>query len=274
MKRSSSRARSCGSDSTRSRAAASSMASGTPSSRRHSRTTSATFAAVSSKSPVAARARSTNSETASNAVASGTRRRVDLRHGHRRHRQQVLAVHRQRLPAGREHRQVLGAAQQLGDERRARVDEVLAVVQDQQQPVPAHRHHEVVDLPLGEPVVQAVRLRDRARHQRRLGPAGQLDHRDAAVVPGRQVAGDPQGEPGLADAAGAGQRDQPCVREQVDDLAELPATTDEAGELGRERGMDTGVGAHLSLPFGVDRVRRPGRAARRRGHGSAAASSR
>ena len=68
--RSSSRARICSADNTRARAAASSIANGIPSTRRHTRATATRLAAVSSNVGATAQARSTNSRTASNSERS------------------------------------------------------------------------------------------------------------------------------------------------------------------------------------------------------------
>ena len=55
------------------------------------------------------------------------------RHGQRRHREDGLAGNAQRLPAGREHPQARGAAQQRRRQRGAGAEQVLAVIQDEQQ---------------------------------------------------------------------------------------------------------------------------------------------
>ena len=99
------------------RTAASSIASGSPSSRRHSSTTVAWFAAVSSNVPDAAAARSVNSMTASfccswASVSAPSRRRQF----ERRDRDHVLTRHLQRLPAGRDHPHLGRSAQHLAHE--------------------------------------------------------------------------------------------------------------------------------------------------------------
>ena len=135
------RSASSSSGSARSRTAASSMASGMPSSRRHSRITSARFASLTVNPGSTAAARRANSS-----MASVVPWRGGVVTGQAEPGEDVaaLAGHVQRLPAGGEHRDLA----RLGDdglgEQRAGVDDVLAGVEDQQHALVAQvREHRV-----------------------------------------------------------------------------------------------------------------------------------
>ena len=188
--RSSSRSRELGRAHRRSiRAAASSIASGMPSSRRQiSPTASASSARRARSRGTAARARSTNSATASPLRPS--------RIAERRHRPEPLAVEPQALAARRQHLHARARAQRSPRRaRRAGVEEVLAVVEHQQQLPAAQALDDAlvhVDCPAlrrtaqrgGDRIGHRVRVADRrelARTTRRRGySADHLGRRPAA----------------------------------------------------------------------------------------------
>ena len=120
----------------RTRAAASSMASGMPSSCSQIAATWGALSFVTAKFGRPRSARSTNRRTASNDP-----RRLDVRHvvgsrrHHRGHPPRHLARQVQRLPARGQDLQRRAAAQQRLDQRRRLVQQVLAVVDDDERVV-------------------------------------------------------------------------------------------------------------------------------------------
>ena len=114
----------CAGLSERTRAAASSIASGIPSSRR-------TISAIVATIPVVQlEPRVGGDGPLGEQPGGGGGRPVRVE---RRHRFAVLAVDAERLPARGEHAQRGRGVEQVLDERRGRVDEVLAVVDDEQR---------------------------------------------------------------------------------------------------------------------------------------------
>ena len=132
-------------------------------------------------------------------VGGGHRQRVE--------RQGVLGPDAQRGPAGGEHPQAGAATEQLRH-LAGRVEDVLEVVEDEQVPPVPQRRGEGVH---GPPALlhPAHGARHRGQDQARVGERGQLDHRDRAGEVAGQRPGHREGEPGLPDPAGAGQREQP-----------------------------------------------------------------
>ena len=142
-----------------------------------------------------------------------------------------LAGNAERLAAGRQHGQVRAAAEQSLGEARDRLDQVLAVVEQEQLPAIADVLGEG-DLrrPVGgEPGVQ--RLGDRRADQLGLAERRQLDRPDPVgeILP--PLARKLQRQPGLAAAAGPGQGEEPRVAQQRRDLGQLALAADEAGQL-------------------------------------------
>ena len=116
----------------RTRDAASSMASGRPSRRRQMATTVSALSSVSSKWLCTARARSTKRRTASEASAS-SRRSGPARGGSSRDGigSSCSPEMWRRRPAGGQNLDIRAVGQEVGDERR-RVDDVLEVVEHQE----------------------------------------------------------------------------------------------------------------------------------------------
>ena len=223
-------------DRTLTRAAASSRASGMPSSRRQISTTGAAVVASSRKEGSVVVARSTNSRTASvAATASGSSWSSDRGHRQRRHGEGRLARHAQRLAARREDVQRAAGREQVLDELGRRLDQVLAVVEQQEQVLAAQE----VD----------------HRGDRRLARAG----------PGRRASGPPPATTSPGSRSGASsisqvpsgwrlgrspatwsirrvlpvpptpdERHQPVPLEQRADLGRLPLPPDERGQVGRQ----------------------------------------
>ncbi len=161
---------------------------------------------------------------------------VAVRVGHRQgpHLQQVLLDEPEPVPAGGEDADALGAAQQGRGELRARPRQMLAVVDDEQQPPVPHLLDEDVQRRLRRVVVQPQRVGGGERHERRVVQSGEVHEahavREGPLYPGR----DARGEPGLADAARPGQRHQPCAGQQFASLGQFATPVDEAGRLDRQ----------------------------------------
>lgn len=187
---------------------------------------------------------------------------VTVRQVQRRHRPQQLAGPAQGFPAGGQDAQLGRGLQQeygqLGDRR----EQALAVVQHQQQAFVPEGAHQVFGQrgawcrrkELGERLVVQVECRGDLLGQesgslvRCLVPvgrvfvgtdAGQVD--DPAPVRQfvDQLSGGLHREPGLADAAGTGQGDQPAGRQQSTDMGHRFGSTHETGQRCREVGAGT-----------------------------------
>jgi hypothetical protein len=124
--------------------------------------------------------------------------------------------------------------QQGRGESRAGTRQVLAVVDDEQQPPVPYLLGEGVQRRLGGVVVQPQRVGGGERPERRVVQPGEV-HEAHAVREGPLHAGrDARGEPGLADAARPGQRHQPCAGQQFAALGQFATPVDEAGRLDRQ----------------------------------------
>src|SRR5262249_32137776 len=131
--------------SSRVRAAASSIASGRPSRRRQISTTAAAFSRVRAKPGRTARARSTNSVTAGEAVSSATGAASALAGSCRRSRRVPPCGPRpQPRAAGGKNRHATTAAQQL-IEVTAGLDHLLQVVEDEQPRIVAEKLDEELE---------------------------------------------------------------------------------------------------------------------------------
>ena len=116
----------------RSQTAASSIASGIPSSRRHSSTTASRLPSPTSKSGAG---RGAVEEQPHRLVVGGVSR-LDPggRCAQRRDREDLFALDPEDVPAGGEDAQIGSRRQQLAGQHRAGVGEVLAVVEHDQEP--------------------------------------------------------------------------------------------------------------------------------------------
>ena len=228
--RSSSRASSSAAGITRSRAAASSMASGMPSSRRQIRpATCAAGSSPASGTPCAA-ARSVNSRTASLArIAPGSSPSAGVRSDGTRYTRSPS------IPSGS---RLVASSARFGHPRNSASaslaqasDHVLAVVQQYQQALPAHRAHQRVQHRAAGLLPHAQHISHRHRHHVRVGQRGQVSK--PHPVPG--AIGQPSrhlhGKPGLARPAGAGQRHQPPASHQTAHLGQLRIPADKARHL-------------------------------------------
>ena len=203
--------------STSTRGAANSIASGKPSSLRQISTTSGAFASVSAKSSTIAVTRSTNSCTAGKAAASAA---VSLDDGLRaaERSEAVLAFTRypERLPAGRQDVDARRSAENRRRQAGHRVDDVLAIVEQQEHPVVSEGGDQAGKRIFGADF-QAEHGRNRARHQARVAERRQIDQPDAVFIAGDHALGDGEGDRGLADAAGPDDRHQALARKPRDE---------------------------------------------------------
>jgi hypothetical protein len=236
--------------SSRVRAAASSMANGTPSRRRQISTTARAMAWMRAKSGRTAPARSTQSAAAgddrrsSSAAVPGVGRQRERRHG-------VLpfGTQPQHRQAGREDRHPGAAGQQFA-EVAGRVDQVLEVVEDQRPSAIAEALDQGRQRGVGAPGLGPHRPRDRGENLLGLRDAGKRDESRAGLEAVAQPLAHRQRQPGLADATRPGQRHQPrgLAPEQASHVVDRLLASD-------ERRRDHAQGS------------RPARGRRRRGAG-------
>lgn len=158
----------------------------------------------------------------------------------RRHRQRLhlpdhLAGGAQQLAAGGDERQPRAALQQDGAQPGAGLDDVFAVVQDHQQLARADVLGQRVDLGGVGGRAQPDGGRDRVDDLRAVRAGRQRHPARAGLELAAHLVGDRDREPGLADAAQAGQRHQPdaAVAEQRRQLGQLGLAADEG--VGRQR---------------------------------------
>ena len=153
----------------------------------------------------------------------------------RRNRHHVLASHAQRLAARHEHLQARAVGEQP-DERRRGNRHLLEVVEDDQDLLRAELAAQLVERRALGGVAEADRGRDQGEHGVAVGCRDEFDEVDAVGEPVDLVGGGADGEPGLAAAAGTGQRDEPdvLVVEALANGAELRVAADERGCLGRK----------------------------------------
>ena len=164
--------------------------------------------------------------------------------GQRGDRPGDLTGHGQRLPAGGQHVQPGALAEERNRQLRRLVDDVLAVVEDDEGTPAAERVHQAVELLHGG-VARPVPV-DHAERPRRLGHDGragrqrsELDQRGRPCrVVGDQPAGQLDGDGGLARSTRPDQREQARRRGQRRQRGQLPLPADEGHEALRQAGAD------------------------------------
>ena len=140
-------------------------------------------------------------------------------------------------------------------QRRGRVDHVLAVVEHQQELPAGQRMWPRAAGDVAGAEFEPDRRGDRGRNQAGIGKRRELGEPDAVGKFRQQLARGRDGEPRLADAAGAGEGDQPMRGGKADDFAQFIVPPDQLGDRLRQVG------------------RRQGRSGLRRGRGRAGALS-
>ena len=198
------------------RAAASSIASGMPSSRRQISPTAAALASRRSAKLGAVRARAIDEQAAPASTSSDRRRVDDVAPGRRASgtRPDLLAVDLQRLAARREHADVGAARTSRVGEVAGVVEEVLAVVEHERAARFALRNSTML---AASDSARALHAAQRGRDDlgQRLGvgrPPRELAEPRAVGEARQHLGGDLHREPGLADTADAGERDQAAPR--------------------------------------------------------------
>jgi hypothetical protein len=121
----------------------------------------------------------------------------------------VLTGHVQRLPAGGQDNDAGSLAGHRAGQRRAGVHQVLAGIEDQQQPAVAQVGQDGGQLRPGILLGQPEGGRDGVRQQLRVAQPGQLGQADPVAELAGQASGRAERHARLADPAGAGHRHQP-----------------------------------------------------------------
>ena len=186
-----------------------------------------------------------------------------LEHLERRHAVDVFAIGHQRLAAGGEDGDAGARVQQVLDEMSGRADQVLAVVEHEQQRAaaygggerlardrPGHRHH-------------AERTRHRGADQLGVDERPQLGQPHAVGMARHHLARHLEGEARLADAAGADQRQQAVMRQQLADIGDDGLAPDQLGhplgQVGRHANRrQLGDRSVAALHLGGELVAAPG----------------
>ena len=186
------------------------------------------------------------------------RRRIPVRSiepigdGERRHRVGRLARHAKALAAGGEDAQRPARLQQPLGELRARPRQVLAVVQDEQQPAVRHMSFERLGKRSPGGFLDPEHRGHGLRHQPLVGERCELHEPHAIGVVDERDGRHLEGQAGLAGAARAGERHEPRGAQEPRDLFQLALASDETVErrgqvvvaLAR-RGRGTGVVVEL-----------------------------
>ena len=140
------------------------------------------------------------------------------RHCERRYRVNPLALDAERLAAGGDHARCrVGAQQRLGHLRRG-LDHMLAIVEHQHELLRAQRVRDRERRCRARSKFEPERGCDGNRDQLRVGQRHQLDGPNPIGKSRQQVPCGRKAEPGLADAAGAGQGDEAVGGGEVQDL--------------------------------------------------------
>jgi len=169
------------------------------------------------------------------------------RHRERRHAIGLLAFDPQQLAAGRQNRGLRAGANNRLGESRGHVDDVLAIVEQQQDaPSPDRARHRLRrHLPGFDFQVESAR-NGRVNHFL-VAHAGKLDVLDVASELRNEAARDLEAEPGLADSARPGDRDHPHLSEPVADETDFRVAADQLRNPQRQ------------VAFTTDNCGRPGR---------------
>ena len=185
---------------------------------------------------------------------------------HRLHRQLALPRHPQRGAAGHERRDPRRRGQQRGHLRTG-VQNLLEIVEHEQELLAAQEGDELFPALLTRPFAQAQRLDDGRQHHLRGMHIGERDknHTVGNLVPGDGARGGHR-QAGLADAAGAGQREQPHggVRKQGEDGGNIGVAAHKRRQRlgeGRRGGARAGEGNDPRQGTGFRRAAGPARKA-------------
>jgi len=162
-------------------------------------------------------------------------RGIGSRHG--RYAIEGFASHAQRFAARRQNPQLGTATQQRMRQACGRLDQVLAVVKDEEQFARLQVLDEHVEQRVAWRLADVENRGHRLDDHLRIGDRAQLHEPDALGVLFQQAAANLQRQPGLPRAAWTQQRDHPRRSQSAFDLRHFPFATDEARLLqGRQVG--------------------------------------
>ena len=155
-------------------------------------------------------------------------------HRQRRHAVHVLAGGAQRLAAGAQHgRAGTGAEDGLG-ETGGRIDEVLAVVEEQQEPLRTDGGADTVGRDAGAGQRQTEHGGHRHRNEIGCRERGELGEEDPVGKRREAGGGRPPARGASCRSPGPGQGDQPMVRHEGRGLTDLDVSADQLRNGGRE----------------------------------------
>ena len=168
-----------------------------------------------------------------------------------RHRPGDLATESQRLARRGDHTDRCRPREDDVDQRRGRVEDVLAVVEHDQQPSTSEGRSQALGDGQADLGGDSQPGGYRVGHSGWIPDGGKFHEPHAVGELRRQLGGDLHCQTGLADPTDPDQRHQPMSGNQVAELGDLGVPTDEAGRLNRKVARD-----------GVDRPER-GKSTRR-----------
>ena len=168
----------------------------------------------------------------------------------------------ERLAAGRQDVQARRAREQPFGKACDAVDEVLGVVEQEQQVLVGEERRDGRDRRDAGDLRRAERARDLGRDLRRVAERRQLREPHAVGVAVDEAAGSLEHQPGLAGPARADERHEPVTLDERRDSAELLLASDEARQLDRQVGAARAQRAERREGPWRGRRRRPGRSAR------------
>ena len=182
-----------------------------PSSSRQMRVTATAFSCVNAKSERASIARSTNSCIAAYPLSASGERSSSARigRGQRRQGKRGLARHMERLAARRDDRQPATSLQEMPCQLRARQQQMLAIVEDEQERPVRDELVQRFDERQAGFLLDPERRRNRVGHEIRIRNRREVDEPDTIGMRIGHVGSEPQRQAGLADAADTDERHQP-----------------------------------------------------------------
>jgi len=180
-------------------------------------------------------------------------------HLQRRDAIDAFAFDPQRLSAGRQHGRARTNAHHRFHQLGRRIDDVLAIVEDQEEPLSSDGPSDGLGGNLVAAELEAEDARDRGRHQIGIGQRGQLDQPSVTPKGREQGAGDLQRQRAFADPTRPGQRDHSIGRQKIQQMLHSSGTADQVERGGREVRCESGrrhdledyrVGGSALLPNG------------------------
>ena len=139
--------------------------------------------------------------------------------------------HAKRLPARGKDPQTRAGAKEGAGEDRGRIEDVFAVVEDEQRALVADEVAERGGRPARRPILESERGEGRLDHERRVLDRRQLDEPDPVRELASRIARPAHGELRLADTARAGERQEPRVAECAPNVVEFLAASYETRQF-------------------------------------------